>query len=473
MTDLRWLDGVGTAELIRAGELKPREAAEAAIARIEDGNPALNAVVTSAFEQGLEVADGVDLTAPLAGVPFLIKDQQDWAGVRTTHGSEFLRDYVPTTTTPICERWLNAGVVPLGKTNVPEFGLLATTEPQAYGPSRNPWDPTRTTGGSSGGSAAAVASGMVPVASASDGGGSIRIPAAACGLVGLKTTRGRNPGIGWGGLGVVHVLARSVRDTAAFLDASCGPLPGDAIPMPRPERAFLDAAAAPPARLRIAMSTEMWLGVRVAPNVIEAVERTAALLAELGHEVVEGRPALTEQDLGDLFPRLDRIMPAAVARNLDQFALLSGQEVDLDRIEPVSRLIVEMGRKVTAMEYLEALEAQTQLVAKVRPFFDTNDVWLLPTTAEVAPPIGAWVFPPDDPLHGALRMTMFVPPLMTSLANQTGQPAISLPLEQDATTGMPIGMQLYGRFGDEATLLQLATQLEAAQPWADRHPSVS
>jgi Asp-tRNA(Asn)/Glu-tRNA(Gln) amidotransferase A subunit family amidase len=462
--ELRWVDGVSTAELVRRGELKPREVAEAA-------NGPLNAVITTAYDHGLAVADAVDPSAPLAGVPFLVKDQMDWGGVRTTHGSEFLRDYVPPASSPIVQRWLAAGVVPLGKTNTPEFGLLATTEPIAYGKSNNPWDLSRTTGGSSGGSAAAVAAGMVPVASASDGGGSIRIPSAACGLVGLKTTRGRNPGIGWGGLSVAHVVCRTVRDTAAFLDATCGPWPGDPQPMSKPAQPFLASVGEAPGRLRIGMCTEMWQGVRVAPTVIAAVERTAELLRELGHDVVEGRPGITEEDLAALFPRIDHVMPAAVARNLDMFAELSGQEVDLDRIEPVSRLVIELGRKVTGVQYAAGLEALGTMTAKARPFFDSHDAWLLPTTAEVAPPNGAWIFPPEDPLHGGLRMTMFVPPLMTSLANQIGHPAISLPLEQDAATGLPIGVQLYGRFGDEAGLLRIAAQLEEARPWRDRHPA--
>jgi amidase len=314
---------------------------------------------------------------------------------------------------------------------------------------------------------------MVPVASASDGGGSIRIPSASCGLVGLKTSRGRNPGIGWGGLGVVHVVSRTVRDTAAFLDATSGPTHADAQPMARPEHSFLSCASEPPGRLRIAFHAGAFQGVRVAPEVIAVVERTAALLEELGHEVVEDRPAISGADLAEHLPRMDYLMPAAVARNLEVFARASGQEVDLDRIEPTSRAVVEMGRKITAMQFLEGSEALAAMTALARPFFETYDAWLTPTVAEVAPPNGSWQWPGHDPLFGGFRMTMFVPPLMTSLANQTGQPAISLPLEQDAATGLPIGVQLYGRYGDEATLLRLAAQLEAARPWADRHPNLA
>ncbi|MHB8509098.1 MAG: amidase [Candidatus Dormibacteria bacterium] len=469
-----WMDAVAQAELVHRGEVSPLELVDAAIARLEARNPALNAVVTTTFDRARALACSVDRSLPLAGVPFLIKDQLDWIGVRTTHGSRFMLDNVATTNSPILDRWLAAGVVPIGKTNVPECGLLGTTEPLVHGASCNPWDLTRTTGGSSGGSAAAVVAGMVAVASASDGGGSIRIPASACGLVGLKPTRGRTAGAGWGGLAVNHVVTRSVRDSAAFLDVGCGPEPGTLYPLSRPAQPFLDAIASEPRKLRIAVAPDIgWEGVRYAPEVLSALRRTADLLAGLGHEVVTGRPHLPEAFVASVIPKLDRIVPAAVARSVDVWAAVTGRTPGPGDLEPLTWQFVERGREVGAGLYFEAMEARQQLAAAAEPFFAEHDIWLLPTLGEVPPPNGDWQLPADEPMYAFLRMSMFIPPLSTALANYTGQPAISLPLETDEATGLPIGLQFYGGFGDEVTLLQLARQLEQARPWAERHPRPS
>lgn len=449
------------AELVHSGQVTPTELVDAAIARIEERNGALNAVVTTAFEKARGLATVVDRNAPLAGVPFLIKDQLDWAGVRTTHGSRFLRDHIASANSPIVQRWLDAGVVPLGKTNTPECGLLATTEPLAHGVTRNPWDLTRTAGGSSGGSAAAVAARMVPAASASDGGGSIRIPAAACGLVGLKPSRGRTPNIGWGGLSVAHVLTRTVRDSAGFLDVASVSSPGS----------FLSAIDTRPERLRVAVTTDAWEGVRYAPEVLKAVEHTGALLRELGHDVVPGRPDLSPALIASVLPKLQRaFVPVSIARSLDAWSTMTGKPLDESDFEPLTWRFATWGREMTGSKYADALEAQRQLTDAITPFFDKHDVWLLPSLGELPPEHGVWQFPQHDPTFGFFRMTMFVPPLSTPLANYTGQPAISLPLEHDDATGLPVGVQFYGRYGDEATLLRVARQLEEARPWAERSP---
>jgi amidase len=470
MDEVEELDAVDQADLVRRGEVKAVELVDAAIARIEERDGALNAVVTRTFEEARTLASQVDVTAPLAGVPFLVKDQLDWTGVRTTHGSAFRRDHRATSTSPILQRWLDAGVVPVGKTNVPEAGLLATTEPAAYGPSRNPWDPSRTTGGSSGGSAAAVAAGMVAVASASDGGGSIRIPAAACGVFGLKPTRGRTPGGGWGGLSVVNVVSRSVRDTAAFLDAAAGPMPGDASPLPRPERSFLASLDLPLRRLRIAVGDGGFQGVRYQPEVLAAVRRLADELADLGHDVVEGRPALTDELLAATTAHLDRLVYVGTARGLDQWSAAMERPLDETELEPLTCLAAQWGRQVTATQLLEAYDAQAQLCAVAHAFFADHDAWLLPTVAEVAPRLGEWQFPAHDPAFGGFRMRQFVPPMSTSLANVTGQPAVSLPVDPEPGSGLPIGAMLYGRWGDEETLLQLSSEIEHARPWRERRP---
>jgi amidase len=470
MDEFEDLDAVQQAELVRRGEVKPVDLVDAAIARIEARDGALNAVVTQTFEEARALAAHVDVTAPLAGVPFLVKDQLDWAGTRTTHGSAFRREHRATATSPVLQRWLDAGVVPVGKTNVPEAGLLATTEPVGYGPSRNPWDPTRTTGGSSGGSAAAVAAGMVPVASASDGGGSIRIPSAACGVFGLKPTRGRTPGSGWGGLAVVHVVSRSVRDSAAFLDAACGPLPGDASPLPRPGTSFLAAVDRPFRRLRIAVGDGGFQGVRYQPEVLDSVRRIADQLADLGHEVVEGRPALTPELMARSKVHVDRLVMAATARGLDQWALAMGRPLDRSELEPLTWWYAEQGWQLPATQLLDALEGQAELCAVAHAFFSEHDAWLLPTVAEVAPTLGEWQFPADDPTVGFFRMLQFIPPFATQLANITGQPAVSLPADPDPVTGLPIGAMVYGRWGDEQTLLQLSAEIEQARPWRHRRP---
>lgn len=478
MDEFAWLDATAQADLVRARQVKPVELVDAAIARIERLNPALNAVITPMFDEARATAKALEPDGgaggpdaggpPFPGVPFLLKDLGAfYRGARYTAGSAFLRDWVAPFDVEVVRRFRRAGLVVLGKTNTPEFGLLPTTEPRAYGPTRNPWDVTRTAGGSSGGAAAAVASGMVPVAHASDGGGSIRIPASCCGLFGMKVSRGRNPRNPDFGLGVDHVVTRSVRDSAALLDAIAGPGPGDPYWAPPPARPFREEVGADPGRLRIAFTTAAPTGVPVDPDCVAAVEAAAALCAGLGHEVTEGAPAFDGPALARAFTLL---WTALAASSMDLLAELTGRTPTADQFEPYTWALAELGRQRTAVEYLQAVAHLQSVAAAFAAFFTDHDVWLTPTLAFPPPPLGRFDPPDDNPLLPMARSGAFVP--FTPVANAAGLPAMSVPLAWNAA-GLPIGVHFVGRFGDEATLFRLAGQLEAARPWAGRRPPVS
>jgi amidase len=360
---------------------------------------------------------------------------------------------------------------PLGKTNVPEFGLLPTTESVFYGPARNPWNTAHSTGGSSGGSAAAVAAGIVPLAHANDGGGSIRIPASCCGLVGLKPSRARNPlgpmlGDIMSGLIAEHVVSRSVRDTAALLDCTHGPEPGDPYGVAPPARPFLDEVSTQPGRLRIAFSTRNFGGSPLHPECVAAVERTAALCAELGHIVEEASPPV---DVGTMTQSFLAIWSAGLAMNIDALAMLNGRAVHERDFEGVTWALYEQGRQISAPQYLISL-AMLQIIGRgIGRFHETYDCWL--TTTLGAPPIanGSIDLQERDVMKAFQPIIDYVP--FTPLQNATGQPSISLPLHWSAA-GLPVGVMFTAKLGDEATLLRLAGQLEQARPWADRHPPI-
>ena len=470
--DLARLDATAQAELVRQGEVTPLELVDAAIERIERSNPALNAVVTPTFERAREAARGPLPDGPFTGVPFLLKDlSAAWAGVRMTSGSAFLKDFVAPVDSVLVERYRAAGLVFLGKTNCPEFGFLPTTEPRLFGPTRNPWDPERTPGGSSGGSAAAVASGMVPIAHGNDGGGSIRIPASCCGLVGLKPTRARithAPLLGdiMGGLVVDHALARTVRDSAALLDATAGPAPGDPYTAPAAARPFLAEVGADPGRLRIAWSAANPIGAPVHRDCARAVEDAATLCADLGHEVDEAAPALDGDLLYDSFLA---VWLAGHAWGIDGMARATGRKPDAASFEPLTWALYRIGREVRAPDYLLAMTALQRIAREVAAFFGRFDLWLTPTMAEPPVPLGTFDSNSTDALAVFRRASEFVP--FTPLFNATGQPAISLPLHW-SDSGLPIGVQFAARFGDEATLVRLAAALEEARPWAGRTPAV-
>jgi len=467
------LDATAQAELVRRREVKAIELVDAAIERIERLNPTLNAVITPMYEQARTAASGKLPDGPFAGVPFLLKDLiASYAGVRMTSGSAFLRDFVPDHDSELVIRLKRAGLVILGKTNAPEFGLLPTTEPQLFGPTRNPWDTGRTSGGSSGGSAAAVAAGMVPAAHGNDGGGSIRIPASCCGLFGLKPTRGRNPlgpdyGDFLGGLAIDHALTRSVRDSAALLDATSGPDVGDPYWAPPPARPFLQEVGADTGRLRIAFSTQAPTGAAVHPDCVNAVREAAALCADLGHEVVEATPPVPAEIVTHAFTTM---FSSGCAMAIEGLAFLTGRTATPEQFERLTWAAYEMGRQHSASAYLLAVALLQGVSRDIAHFLVDYDALLTPTLAEPPVPLGSFDSPPDNPLKGWVRSEEFMP--FTPVANFTGLPAMSVPLFWNAD-GLPIGTQFIGRFGDEATLFRIAAQLEQARPWADRRPPIS
>jgi amidase len=465
--DIAFLDATAQAELVRKKEVKAIELVEAAIERIEQLNPTLNAVVTPMYEQARETARGKLPKGPFAGVPFLLKDLLAfYGGVRMTFGSRLFSSYVPDHDSELVMRLKRAGLIIVGKTNTPEFGILPTTEPELFGPCRNPWNTDRTTGGSSGGSAAAVASGMVPMAHANDGGGSIRIPASCCGLFGLKPTRGRNPlGPDFGdimsGLVCEHAVTRSVRDCAALLDATSGPAPGDPYWAPPPQRPFLKEVGADPGKLRIAFTIEPPGEIAIHDDCVKAVREAAALCSDLGHEVTETAPELDAEMITQAFVVLWSAGNAVTIK-----ALGASKEM----VEPLSWALYEMGCHYDAADYLIAAGNIQRMARDVSRFFENYDVWLTPTLGEPPVPLGTFDSPPDDPLRGFTRSGEFVP--FTPVCNATGQPAMSVPLFWNGE-GLPVGTHFIGRFGDEATLFRLAAQLEEARPWKDRRPPVS
>jgi len=467
------LDAIGLAGLVRQKQVKAIELVEAAIERIERLNPSLNAVVTPMFEQARESALGKLADGPFAGVPFLLKDLGAlYAGVRMTMGTAFLRSFVPDHESELVTRLKRAGFIIVGKTNTPELGILPTTEPHLFGPSRNPWDIHRTPGGSSGGSAAAVAARFVPIAHANDAGGSIRIPASCCGLFGLKPTRARNPlgpdlGDIYSGLVVEHAVTRSVRDSAALLDATAGPDVGDPYWAPPPARPFLQEVGADPGKLRIAFTVTAPTNVKIHTDCITAVQDAAALCTNLGHEVVEAAPEIN----GELVARAFMVLfSAGCAWTMDGLGFAMRQTPTRDKFEPLTWALYEMGCQQSASSYLLSLTLLQRVARQIARFFLKYDVLLTPTLGEPPVPLGTFDSPPENPLQGLRRAEAFVP--FTPICNATGQPAMSVPLYWNAQ-GLPVGVHFIGRFGDEETLFRLAAQLESARPWANRRPPVS
>jgi amidase len=477
MSHLPSLDATAQAELVRSGEVSPAELVDAAIDRIAELDPQLNVLVTDLFEKGRAAAAGDLPDGPFRGVPCLVKDLAcHTAGDPMYEGMRFLRDagWTEPEDSELARRLRAAGLVILGRTNCPELGILPTTEPEAFGPTRNPWALDRSTGGSSGGSAAAVAAGLVPFAHANDGGGSIRIPAANCGLVGLKPSRARislGPHYGDVFAGLVNegFVTRSVRDTAALLDAVHGPAPGEPYAAPAPERPFRDEVGAQVGALRI--------GIRVDPpgrmyethaDCIAAAQDAAGLLESLGHTVEPADlAAFDDPSIVETF--LVRWL-AGTAWSLDFWGRKVGREVTADDVEPLTWALAEAGRGHTAADLYGAVERHQLLGREVGQWYARGfDVLLTPTTAEPATPLGAYDGPEDQPLFGIVRATPVA--AFTAAANLTGQPSISLPLHW-TDDGIPVGVMLTAAYGREDVLLRLAAQLEEARPWADRRPPV-
>lgn len=472
--DLARLDATAQAELVRNGEATPVELAEAAIERIEATNGDLNAVIHPLFEEGLEAARGELPDGPFKGVPFLLKDLgAAFAGQPLHLGMGYLkeRDFRAPIDTYLAERFRAAGLVTIGKTNCPELGILPTTEPRAHGPSRNPWNLEHSTGGSSGGSAGAVAGGMVPMAHANDGGGSIRIPAANCGLVGLKPSRQRTsegPLVGdfMSGLTAELCVSRSVRDTAALLEAVHGPAPGDPYVAPPPLRPYTEEVGADPGKLRIALWTETVIEQDADPAVVAGARAGAKALEELGHEVEE--PDMSAlQSLDMVEPFLIR-WAAGQAQALEQLGTVGGQPIGPDDVEPLTWALAEIGRARSAGEYLEAVGQHQVLSRMIAAVYESGfDLLLTPTLGEPPPPLGSFGDSGPDPMVAFERA--FLCGCFTAAFNATGQPAISLPLHW-SEDGLPIGVQLVAPLGREDVLLRVASQLEQAVPWADRIP---
>lgn len=473
LDDFAFVDATAQAELVRRREIKPIELVDAAIGRIERLNPSINAVIRPLYDQARATALGPLPDGPFPGVPFLLKDLlAAYAGAPMASGSAFTCDFVPKQDSELVIRQKRAGLIIVAKTNTPELGIMPTTEPRLFGPTHNPWETGRTPGGSSGGAAAAVAAGLVAMAHASDGGGSIRIPASCCGVFGLKPTRARNPlGPGFGdvnsGLIVEHAVTRSVRDSAALLDATSGPDVGDPYWAPPPTRPYLSEVGADPGHLRIAFTTAALNDAPVHPDCVAAVHQAASLCADLGHNVVEAAPAID----GDLMIRsFMTLWAAGAACTLDGLAAVTGRTPTEDQFEPTTWAVYQLGRRKSAPTYLLALQALQRIARDVARFFLDYDIWLTPTIAEPPTRLGAFNPPPGDPMYAMRRSGLFSP--FTSICNITGQPAMSVPLHWN-TEGLPIGTHFVGRFGDEATLFRLASQLEEARPWANRRPPVS
>ena len=486
-------DGLGLAALVRTGQLSAPELIETAIDRIERANGPLNAVVYSMFDQARAAAPkhARDSEAPFGGVPFLLKDLLTaYAGVPLTGGSRAMANYVPDYDSEVVKRYRAAGLIVLGKTNTPELGMAVDTASSFFGPARNPWDLTRSPGGSSGGSAAAVAAGMTPLASGSDGGGSIRIPAACCGLFGLKPSRGRIPtgphyGEIWEGFATEHVLTRSVRDSAAMLDVTAGPDPGAPYYAPPPLRPFLDEVTTAPGSLRIAFTTEGLLGNGTHADCVAGVHATVRLLEGLGHQLFEDTPIIDRAAVNLAFITM---LVGQTRAALDEIARNTGKPPTRTEYEPATWAFYLLGGALDVGQYLQAVETLQRTGRTVGQFFTNYDLLLTPTLSQ--PPV----------LSGALKLTgtehllvqaigrlhsgrllklggMLEQAAATAfeyngfapLFNITGQPAMSVPLHWN-DEGLPIGMHFAGRYADEVTLLRLAGQLEPAQPWFARRP---
>lgn len=462
-------DALGLAALIASGEITATEVLEAAIERTEAVNGTLNAVVQRCDDAARRRAAEALPDGPLAGVPFLIKDIVYQQGMPCTAGSRLFADLVPDHDAELVRRYRSAGLTLFGRTNTPEFGLTTTTEPALHGPCRNPWNTDYTTGGSSGGAGAAVAAGIVPAAHATDGGGSIRIPAACCGLVGLKPTRARTPlgpdvGEGWGGMSIGHVVSRTVRDSAAFLDATHGPLLGDPYYAPAFSGSFLAAHVDAPAPLRIALDIAPLTGGEAEPACIEAVHRAAALCESLGHRVEQASPAF---DRAAFLSATGVIVAANVANQIDTRLTALGRPLADDDIETATRDTLEYGRTLMAADYVRATQTLHRVTRVTAAFHQDYDLMLTPTL--VGPPVElGWLdTTSDDQRTYRARFRRFWG--FTNLQNATGQPAISLPLHW-TDAGLPVGVQFVGASGDELTLLKLAAQLEASAPWNGRRP---
>ena len=494
INDYDKLDGLDLAALVRRREVSAGELLEEAIARVERVNPRLNAVIRPLYDEARQQAKGPLEDGRFKGVPFLLKDlQAAIGGSPVSFGCRFFADFRAPHDNTLVERYRRAGLVFFGRTNTPEFGLVPYTEPKLYGPTRNPWNTEHTPGGSSGGAAAAVASGIVPVAHASDGGGSIRIPAACCGIFGFKPTRGRTP-CGpdfselWRGLSIDHCLSRTVRDSAALLDATTGPEPTAPYHAPAQERPFLSEIGVPPGKLRVAFTKRGHLSSRpIHPDCAAAVDDVARLLADLGHHVEEADLDIDADQFARDFFLLVAVDTAATVEEISSWV---GRRPRRGELETDTILTAMVGRQKKALAAALARDRQSAVARLVSKFFGKYDVLLSPTLGQPPArvggiaPAGAEARLRDFVAAAGLSFLLRIPGVVelsvrkiftfvpfTPLANVTGQPSMNVPLHWNAA-GLPIGTMFTGRFGDEATLFRLAAQLEAARPWKEKRPPV-
>ena len=465
-------DAVGLAALVARGETTAEELLEAAIERVDSRNGIVNAVTNKLYDQASQaIADGLP-GGPLRGVPYLLKDLAAFlAGCPTTRGSKFFEDAVPAEDSEHVKRLKRAGVVIFGRTNTPELGLSLTCEPQLHGATKNPWDPTRSSGGSSGGAAAAVAARMLPAAHASDGFGSIRAPAACCGLVGLKPTRGRTTmapflGEGSGGISTEHAVTLSVRDSAAILDATRGPGAGDPYSAPPPLRPFLDEVGIDPGTLRIAFSIRTPNGAPVDAEASRVLQETAALAADLGHQVEEADPVIEGEAV---VPTFLALMGANTVVNLSAHPS-AGRAAREDEVERITWLTAQLGEAVSSADYIRAIQTMHRLGRQMAAFHRDYDILLTPGLATGAAVELGWLDMMMDDVEEYWRRVFHFSPF-TVWFNLTGQPAVMLPIGESAA-GLPVAVQAVAPYGDEATLFRLSAQLESARPWCNRRPAM-
>lgn len=463
-------DALGLAELVRSRDVSALEVVDAAIARAEALNPTLNAIVFKAFDTAREWAKNSKTDRLFAGVPTVLKDMRGGCtGMPTRNGSRFAPAVLANHDSTLVARYKEAGLIPLGKTNVPEFGILPTTESKLYGAAHNPWNLDHTPGGSSGGSAAAVAARIVPMAHATDGGGSIRIPASCCGLVGLKVSRGRitqgpDAADSTSGLSVDHVVCRTVRDSAAALDISCAPDLGDPYFALPPQGLYLEGIREKPKRLKIAFALKGLDGREFNPELTGAVQKTAHLCERLGHTVEEASPQVDYDRMTSAFMT---IWATSTAYGVGSLARATGIAPSLEAIEGITYGLYEAGMKITAAQQIDMLQVFHRTARIMAAFHESYDLWLTPTLGDLPLKLGTIdvdetnVKKAFDPLLG------YVP--FTAMQNATGQPAINVPLHW-SESGLPIGVQFVARSGDEMTLLKMAAELEETSPWIGKRP---
>ena len=472
MDDYENYDGLGLAELVRSGQTSAEALLDAAIERTEKRDGELGAIVLRTYDAARAAIRAGLPDGPFSGVPFLLKDLHlSTPGEALTNGSNLFASYVPEEESELVSRYRRAGLVIFGRTHSPEFGLTCTTESRLHGVTRNPWNTAHTSGGSSGGASTAVAAGYLPLANASDGGGSIRIPAACCGLFGIKPTRGRTPlgpqnGEGWGGMSCVHAVTRSVRDSAALLDATAGPDLGAPYAAQPPERPFLEEVGADPGRLRIAFQTSTFNGQPTHPECAAAARDAATLCESLGHVVEE--VAFTPDDA--LRDAALTIMSANVRASMEDRAATLGRELTPDDVESGTWGLSSIAAQRTSLDYARSIRVIHAVGRALARHQQRYDVVLTPTMGTLPPEIGVLSLSHPNPAEATTTLLQTVG--FTQLANATGSPAASVPLAW-SESGLPIGIQLIGRIQDEATLFRLSAQLETARPWFDRRPGTA